>query len=146
MDDEPCASSLGYSVRNSSSSHSSSSSSNSDGLSSPPTFERRSRSAARAAVSCCSFSSAYSSALSPANSFSWMRKSRRLSLNLSGTLFRVKRPSTKLLIWSLYNTCQQWPRNMKGDETYGTRFGNAVCKRFATNPARKSLLLVPAGA
>lgn len=42
----------------SSSIYSSSSSSSSDGFKSPPTFDRRSRSAARAAVSCCSFSSA----------------------------------------------------------------------------------------
>ena len=71
------------SMLNSSSSHSSSSSSSSAGLSRPPTLERRSRSAALAAKSCCSFSSAYSSALSPENSFNWMRKSRTLSLNRS---------------------------------------------------------------
>ena len=58
------------SVRSSSSSHNSSSSSaSSAGLSNPLTFDKRSRSAALASLSCCSFSSAYNSVLSPANSF-----------------------------------------------------------------------------
>jgi hypothetical protein len=79
-----CVSTFAYSVLSSSSSHNSSSSSaSSAGLSKPPTFDNRSRSAALASRSICSFSSANNSALSPANSFNWIRKSRRLSLNRS---------------------------------------------------------------
>lgn len=73
-----------YSVLSSSSSHNSSSSwSRSAGLRRPPTLESRSRSADLIARSCASFSSAKSSALSPENSLSWIKKSRRFNLNLS---------------------------------------------------------------
>jgi hypothetical protein len=85
------------SARNSSASHSSSSSS-SDGLSRPPTLARRSRSAALASRSCCSFSTRKSSALSSANSLREMRKSRRFSRNLSYCVLSTKRLSTKAAI------------------------------------------------
>lgn len=67
--------------QNSCSSHNSSSWSRSAGFRSPPTLIRRSRSASSAAFCASSRSSEKSSELSPENSLSWMRKSRRSSLN-----------------------------------------------------------------
>lgn len=132
------------SVLSSSSSHSSSSSSaSSAGFRRPPTLERRSRSAALASRSCCSFSSAYSSALSPANSFSWMRKSRRFSLNRSYWEFRVNSPSTNALIWGLRIVSSG---RITLGKPYAKRLGKAFCSRLATNSPKNSLLPVPSGA
>jgi hypothetical protein len=79
-------------VFSSTSSHNSSSSI-SDGFRRPPTFIARSRSCSLAALAACSRSSAKSSALSPENSFSEMRKSRRITLNRFRSELVAKRPS-----------------------------------------------------
>jgi hypothetical protein len=79
-------------VSSSTSSHNSSSSI-SDGFKRPPTFIARSRSCSLAALAACSRSSANSSALSPENSFSEMRKSRRITLNRFRSELVAKSPS-----------------------------------------------------
>ena len=88
---------VAFSMLSSSSSHSSSSSI-SEGFNKPPTFIIRSRSCSLASLAACSRSSAKSSALSPANSLSDMRKSLRINLNLLRSLLCVKRLSIKELI------------------------------------------------
>lgn len=60
-----------------------------------------SRSAVSFACASVSFSSRNSSALSPENSLSWMRKSRRASLNRLMSLWFSARAVTKTSTWAL---------------------------------------------
>lgn len=121
----------------------SSSSSISDGFSRPPTLLARSRSCSLAALAACSRSSANNSALSPENSLSEMRKSRRMSLKRVRSPLLARRPSMKFEIWMLSllaRFCDQ------ADLTYVCRFGNALARRLPTKFFKKSRFDVPAGA
>jgi hypothetical protein len=130
-------------VSSSTSSHNSSSSI-SDGFKRPPTFIALSRSSSFAFEAACSRSSAKSSALSPENSFSEMRKSRRMILNRLRSELVAKRPSMNDAICALWLVSKT--RLEKQGKTYVCRLGNAVASKLPTKLRRNSRLGVPAGA
>ena len=130
---------LSYGVRvatpvSKSSSRHNSSSSISDGLSRPPTFMARSRSSSFALAAACSRSSAKSSALSPENSLSEIRKSRSITLKRLRSLLVANSPSMKEPIWALNPLAQP---TVNRDVHLRLKVGESCCKEITDEVAQE---------
>ena len=128
----------------SSSSHNSSSSI-SEGFKRPPTFIARCRSSSLALAAAASRSSVKSSALSPENSLSEIRKSRRMILKRARSELVAKSPSMKDAICALSELAwfpHTTTRNLRLEigESGGQQVAHEVAQELVVRCARSGLL------